>query len=130
MLVEILLWFVCQVPRVIHCGILIVFGTIYVSRLTFDITSREVYNVDVYSRTFMGFKIITHWQPLCLFRLLFPGPHQKELSQELFKVSGVDETLRAQQLSMIQFGQLCYAYQSLREDIENRSFQEGKCDTS
>lgn len=45
---------------------------------------------------------------LPLFRLLFPN--DPELVSELFRLSEVDDTLRAQQLSLEQFEQLCNAF--------------------
>ena len=41
-------------------------------------------------------------------RLLFPN--DPELVSELFRLSEVDDTLRAQQLSLEQFEQLCNAF--------------------
>ena len=43
--------------------------------------------------------------------LLFPS--HPELVRHLFSISGVPDTLRAQQLSMEQIGQLCTAYHKL-----------------
>ena len=49
---------------------------------------------------------IFKYYPLC--RLLFPN--DPELVSELFRLSEVDDTLRAQQLSLEQFEQLCNAF--------------------
>lgn len=54
----------------------------------------------------------------CLYRLLFPN--SPELVEELINSSGVDDSLRAQQLSIEDYESLCHAYNSIvkREGIE------------
>ena len=54
----------------------------------------------------------------CLYRLLFPN--SPELVEELINSSGVDDSLRAQQLSIEDYQSLCHAYDSIveREGIE------------
>ena len=49
--------------------------------------------------------------------LLFPD--RPQLTPLLFSVSGVPDTLRAQQLTVEQFGQLCAAYQQLSHSETN-----------
>ena len=51
---------------------------------------------------------------LCTCRVLFAN-HEKQddLVKELFGLSGVNETLRAQQMSMEQFNHLCQSYETL-----------------
>ena len=48
-----------------------------------------------------------------LYSLLFPD--QPELVPELFQHSGVDDTLRAQQLTLEDFESLCNTYETLKE---------------
>ena len=56
------------------------------------------------------------------FRLLFPA--NEELAAELFRLSGVDATLRPQQLSLDHFEQLCNAYIMLmRDQLESCAVQ-------
>ena len=56
------------------------------------------------------------------FRLLFPA--NEVLAAELFRLSGVDDTLRPQQLSLDHFEQLCNAYVMLmRDQLENFAVQ-------
>ena len=50
-------------------------------------------------------------------RLLFPN--DPELVSELFRLSEVDDTLRAQQLSLEQFEQLCNAFIKLVANSSN-----------
>ena len=54
----------------------------------------------------------------CLYRLLFPN--SPELVEELINSSGVDDSLRAQQLSIEDYQSLCNTYDSIveREGIE------------
>ena len=52
-----------------------------------------------------------------MVRLLFPG--RSSLVNELFSLSGVNPQLRAQQLTLQQWGQLCSAYIQLQGDLEN-----------
>ena len=61
------------------------------------------------------------FSPFPLFPLLFPMharsllfPDHPELVPQLFSDSGVADTLRAQQLSLEQMGQLCRTYQQLQ----------------
>ena len=57
------------------------------------------------------------------FRLLFPA--NEKLAAELFRLSGVDDTLRPQQLSLDHFKQLCVAYEMLmRDQLESCAVQE------
>ena len=54
-----------------------------------------------------------HHFPLSMFRLLFPGYSEKEqkcLADELLAQSGVNYTMRAQEMSVEQFGAVCNNY--------------------
>ena len=48
------------------------------------------------------------------YRVLFADhEHQEDLVERFFMQSGVEETLRAQQLTMEHFNQLCLTYEAL-----------------
>ena len=53
--------------------------------------------------------VILSLQPRVLF------DHDIALVDELFRVSGVSDTVRAQELSLEEFGSLCNAYKTLKD---------------
>ena len=55
-----------------------------------------------------------------LYRLLFAEPDR---AKELFSLSGVDDSLRAQQLTLAQFEQLCTAYHSLSKQQQRHGHE-------
>ena len=63
-------------------------------------------------------------QNLIPHRVLFADYKDREdLVKELFKLSGVQETLGAQQLTIEQFNQLCQSYDKLCNNIRSSSLE-------
>ena len=61
----------------------------------------------------MGTRLKLIHELFLLFRCRLLFPDHPEVVPELFRLSGVDDTLRAQQLTLEQFQQLCNAYTQL-----------------
>jgi hypothetical protein len=65
----------------------------------------------------MSLKVTLHAVDVCcLVRLLFP--ERSSFINEFFALSGVNPRLRAQQLTLQQWGQLCSAYIQLAGNLE------------
>lgn len=63
-------------------------------------------------------------QNLTPYRVLFTNhKYQDDLVKELFKLSGVQETLRAQQLTLEQFDRLCQSYDTLCNNVRSSSLE-------
>lgn len=56
-------------------------------------------------------KVSPSFHMLSIYRLLFPD--SPDLVSDLFSISGVDDTLRPQQLTLTEFEKLCTAYSTL-----------------